>query len=96
MSILLTILILIVVLGTVFAFARIYVRKSTRGSATQAANLFSSYPESTRLRTRRMSFRRGSAGPTGHFDRLVGLGLVDNGRDDRPAINTVRPCQTMN
>jgi hypothetical protein len=45
MSVLLTIVILLVVLGTVFAFARIYVRKATRGSATQAANLFTSYPE---------------------------------------------------
>jgi hypothetical protein len=47
MSILLTGLILVVVLGTVLAFARIYVRKSTRGSATQAANLFSAYPATT-------------------------------------------------
>jgi hypothetical protein len=46
-SILLTVLLLIVVLGTVFAFARLYVRRSTRGTATQAANLFSSYPDDT-------------------------------------------------
>lgn len=46
MSILLTIVALVVVLGIVFAFARLYVGRTTRGSATQAANLFSSYPES--------------------------------------------------
>ena len=45
MSILLTILGVVVVLGILFAFARIYVRKSTRGSATQAVNLFNAYPE---------------------------------------------------
>lgn len=46
MGILLTIVILVVLLGGVFAFAREITRRATRGTATQAANLFSRYPES--------------------------------------------------
>ena len=50
MSILLTIVALLILLGVVFVFARFIVRRATRGSATQAANLFSSYPESRPVR----------------------------------------------
>jgi hypothetical protein len=49
MGILLTIVALVVLLGGVFTFAHFVVRRSTRGSATQAANLFSRYPESRPL-----------------------------------------------
>jgi hypothetical protein len=46
MGILLTIVLLVVLFGGVFAFATLIVRRATRGSSTQAANLFSRYPES--------------------------------------------------
>lgn len=50
MNILVTIVALVILLGVVFAFARLIVRRATRGSASQAANLFSSYPESRPVR----------------------------------------------
>jgi hypothetical protein len=41
---LLTIVIVVVLVGAVLTFARLVVRRATRGTATQAANLFG-YPE---------------------------------------------------
>jgi hypothetical protein len=46
MGILLTVVILVVLLGGVLAFARVITKRATRGTASQAANLFTRYPES--------------------------------------------------